>query len=83
MKEKKMLPIRCFSCNKILGHFSDDFENGTINKEFLKKHGISRYCCQKILLTSVDIHKHLFSTVDLPFCKQKPYTETTRILTAR
>ena len=40
-RKKKMLPIRCFSCNKILAHFSDDFENGNINQEFLKKHEIS------------------------------------------
>ena len=78
-----MLPIRCFSCNKVLGHYSDAFEKGIINKDFLKNHHINRYCCQKILLTSVDIHKEAFCNLSLEFCKRKLYTETEKILIAR
>lgn len=80
---KKMLPIRCFTCNRILGQYSDDFENGNITKSFLQEHGIQRYCCQKILLTSVDIHDKLLIDRTLPFCHVKSYLEVKKIVIAR
>jgi DNA-directed RNA polymerase subunit N (RpoN/RPB10) len=78
-----MLPIRCFSCNKILGQYSDAFDEQKINKAFLKKNNIERYCCQKILLTTVDIHSEAFSKVNLNFCKRKVHTEIKKIIIAR
>mgnify|MGYP000055143899 FL=1 len=78
-----MLPVRCFTCNRILGHYSDAFETGAINKSFLQQQKIHRYCCQKILLTSVDIHEHLLTERTLPFSKIKPYLELKKIVIAR
>jgi len=57
-----MLPIRCFSCNKIIGCYNSIFENylKTNNNYqfFFEKYNISRYCCRKIFLTHVDIYQY-------------------------
>ena len=78
-----MLHVRCFTCNRILGQYSDAFEAGDISKSFLQQHNIHRYCCQKILLTSVDIHEHLLTERTLPFSQIKSYLELKKIVIAR
>lgn len=78
-----MLPIRCFTCNKVLGHFSDYIENNKIDVEFFKKFDIKRYCCKKVLLTSVDVHKELYVQRDESFCSIKKYSEIDKIVIAR
>jgi len=74
-----MYPIRCFTCNKVLGHFS----GYTINDEFFKENNIKRYCCKKILISSVDIHKHLYGERNKTFYNIKKYSEVEKILLAR
>lgn len=74
-----MYPIRCFTCNKVLGHFS----GCTINNDFFKENNIKRYCCKKILISSVDIHKHLYGERNKSFYNIKKYTEVEKILLAR
>jgi DNA-directed RNA polymerase subunit N (RpoN/RPB10) len=78
-----MLPIRCFTCNKVLGHYSDYVERNKIDVNFFKKNHIERYCCKKILLTSVDIHKELYTPRDESFCKIKKNSEIKKIIIAR
>lgn len=63
-----MLPIRCFSCNKILGRYQTSFEFFK-NKysfmkecdipyeEYFKEYDIERYCCRKIFLTYICHHE--------------------------
>lgn len=56
-----MLPIRCFSCNKVLGRYNEIYEKyKKMNKlnEFFEKYDIKRYCCRKIFLTHIDIYKY-------------------------
>lgn len=51
-----MLPVRCFTCNKILGQYF--FEKNSILKspeQFFNENDINRYCCRKIILNHVDI----------------------------
>lgn len=74
-----MYPIRCFTCNKVLGHFS----SSTINDDFFKENNIKRYCCKKILICSVDIHKHLYGERNKTFYNIKKYSEVEKILLAR
>ena len=74
-----MYPIRCFTCNKVLGHFS----GSTINNDFFKENNIKRYCCKKILISSVDIHKHLYGERNKTFYNIKKYSEVEKILLAR
>lgn len=78
-----ILPIRCFTCNKILGHFSDSIQEEKVNEDFFLRKNIKRYCCKKILISSVDIHKHLYGERNNTFYKMKKYSEVEKILVAR
>jgi len=51
-----MLPIRCFTCNSLVGHFWNDYETRKCDaREFLDQHNIRRLCCRRMLLTHVPI----------------------------
>lgn len=56
-----MIPIRCFSCNKVVSRYYLEFleyknENKDLEKFFEDK-DIEKYCCRRMLLTQVDTHK--------------------------
>jgi DNA-directed RNA polymerase subunit N len=58
--EKKMIiPVRCFSCGKVIGDKWEDFsrhiEIGETPSEVLNDLGITRYCCRRMLLSHVEI----------------------------
>ena len=58
-----LLPIRCFTCGKVIGHLwkelkekvkgDDDFQ------KFFEEKGIRRYCCRQVLMTSLDLEEDL------------------------
>ena len=54
-----IIPIRCFTCNKVIGDkwekYQENIKNGIEEKLIFKKLGIKRYCCKNILLSHVDI----------------------------
>lgn len=51
-----MIPVRCFTCNKILGHYFFDQKSISNNPEqFFNENNINRYCCRKIIINQVDI----------------------------
>ena len=57
-----MLPVRCFTCNKILGRYDlvlQDFHSRYPGPDkpwrfFFDEMNITRYCCRKILVTHID-----------------------------
>ena len=55
------LPIRCFTCNKVIGQYETEYVS-IMNDEnqihdFFKKHGITRFCCKRMFMTTCyDIH---------------------------
>jgi len=54
-----IIPIRCFSCGKPLGHLWEEFnqkakKDGSA-KKFLDDAGVDRYCCRATLLGHVDL----------------------------
>lgn len=57
-----MLPIRCFTCNKILGRYNaahqKHVESGQDWTLFFDKFKITRYCCQKIFMTHIDVYEY-------------------------
>lgn len=62
-----MLPIRCFTCNKVLGNYNEVFDlfkkkhpepSEKDYKKFFTDMVIRRYCCRKIFLTHVDIYEN-------------------------
>ena len=56
-----MIPVRCFSCNKVISRYYLDFlkhkgEGKDIEEYFIEKK-LDRYCCRRMLLTQVDTYK--------------------------
>ena len=54
-----MIPIRCFSCNKPIGHlwekYVEEVKKGKKPKDVLDKLGLKKYCCRQIFLGHVDL----------------------------
>lgn len=54
-----MIPIRCFSCGKPLGHLWEQYkqaiDNGENPGKVMDKFGLKRYCCRSVLLGQVDL----------------------------
>lgn len=60
-----LLPIRCFTCNKVLGNKSLELERyreeGRDKTErgycdFFEEQRIERYCCKKVIMSTLDIY---------------------------
>ena len=52
-----IIPVRCFSCGKPLGHLWEEFKKRSHNedsKELMDELGLDRYCCRSIFLGQVD-----------------------------
>jgi DNA-directed RNA polymerase subunit N (RpoN/RPB10) len=75
-----LYPIRCYTCNKILGQFHS-IENWTQDK--FKTHDIHRYCCKKILLHHVDVYQHNSNFKGTDTIKNKSHLEVTRMVIPR
>ncbi|MBS3052516.1 MAG: DNA-directed RNA polymerase subunit N [Candidatus Aenigmarchaeota archaeon] len=58
-----MIPVRCFSCGKVVAHFWEDFQRrintGESGEKILNDFGLQRYCCRGILLSHVDLLKKI------------------------
>ena len=56
---KILIPIRCFSCAKPIGHLGEDFKekaaNGEERKKVLVELKVERYCCRAMFLGQVDL----------------------------
>ena len=54
-----LVPVRCFSCNKIIGSHYEEFterrEKGEDPSEVMDDLGIERYCCRKIYVSHIDL----------------------------
>jgi len=53
------IPVRCFSCGKVIGdkweEFEERVEDGEDKKEVLDDLGLEKYCCRTVFLTNVDM----------------------------
>jgi len=58
-----IIPVRCFSCGKPVGHLFEDFkkrtEAGQDMKKVLDDLGLKRYCCRQLFLGHVDLSKEI------------------------
>ncbi len=59
-----IVPVRCFSCGKVIGDKWEDFqerteENNEDAKAVLDDLGLDRYCCRTVFLTHVDVEKDI------------------------
>jgi len=54
-----IMPIRCFTCGKVVAdkweEFSNRVRNGETPKKVLDELGISRYCCRRMFISHVDV----------------------------
>ena len=54
-----IVPVRCFSCGKVVGdkweEFNSRVEAGEIPSDVLDNLGVNRYCCRRMLLSHVEI----------------------------
>jgi len=60
-----IIPIRCFTCGKVIGNKWEMYlallENDETEAEALDKLGMKRYCCRRMLLTHVDLIQKLLN----------------------
>jgi len=58
-----IIPVRCFSCGKVVGHLYEDFkkrvEGGEDPKKVFDDLGMDRYCCRSLFLGHVDLIKKI------------------------
>ena len=54
-----IFPIRCFTCNKVIGDKWQEYENklkkGEEIKNVLDNMGIKRYCCRRMFMGHVEL----------------------------
>jgi DNA-directed RNA polymerase subunit N (RpoN/RPB10) len=54
-----IFPIRCFTCNKVIGGKWQEYQNslnkGETAKNVLDKMGMKRYCCRRMFLGHVEL----------------------------
>jgi DNA-directed RNA polymerase subunit N len=54
-----IIPIRCFSCSKPIGHLYEEYqeriEKGEAAKKILDNLGLERYCCRGVFLGQVNL----------------------------
>lgn len=53
-----LIPVRCFSCGKPIGHLWEEYrekiEKGESPEKVLDKLGLERYCCRRMFLSHKD-----------------------------
>jgi DNA-directed RNA polymerase subunit N len=53
-----LVPVRCFTCGNLIADKFEEYNNGVRTGEepakILDSMGITRYCCRRMLLTSVE-----------------------------
>jgi len=53
-----LVPVRCFSCGKVIGHLWEDYQKkiakGEKPDKVLDSLGLDRYCCRRMLLSHRD-----------------------------
>ena len=58
-----IIPVRCFSCGKVVGHLWEEFNKrvdaGEEKKKVLDDLGLKRYCCRQLFLGHVDLLKEV------------------------
>ncbi len=54
-----IIPVRCFTCGKLIADKWEDFtrrvETGEDAKKVLDSLGVTRYCCRRMILSHVEI----------------------------
>ena len=55
---RMLIPVRCFTCGNLIADKYEDYQNkvksGEEPEKVLDSLGIERYCCRRMLLTTVE-----------------------------
>jgi len=58
-----IIPVRCFTCGKVVGHLYTEFkrriEAGEDAEKVLNELGLKRYCCRQLFLGHIDLLKEI------------------------
>lgn len=57
-----LIPVRCFSCNKVIGHLEDAYKKMSENigcQKTFEKLGINRICCKRMLVSYSDLTNNM------------------------
>lgn len=58
-----IVPVRCFSCGKVVGHLWEDYnkriETGEDSEKVLNDLGLKRYCCRQLFIGHIDLLKEV------------------------
>ncbi len=56
-----IIPVRCFSCGKPIGHLWEDYnerlKKGEDRKKIMDELGMDRYCCRATFIGHIDLAK--------------------------
>lgn len=56
---KKMIPVRCFTCGKVVGDKFEDFERrvaaGEDPGQVLDELDLDKYCCRRMIISHCDL----------------------------
>jgi DNA-directed RNA polymerase subunit N len=59
MVDKMIIPIRCFTCGKVIASYYEQYvqqmESGEEPKKILDDLGLKRYCCRRMLVSHIDL----------------------------
>jgi len=59
-----MIPVRCFTCGKVISHVYEEYkrryEEGEEIEKILDDINLDRYCCRRMLLT----HKEIINDIN-------------------
>jgi DNA-directed RNA polymerase subunit N len=54
-----MIPIRCYTCGKVIAQYQEPFleglKAGKEAKDLLDEFELKRYCCRRMLITHVEL----------------------------
>ncbi|MDH5815620.1 MAG: DNA-directed RNA polymerase subunit N [Candidatus Nezhaarchaeales archaeon] len=54
-----IIPVRCFTCGKPIGHLYEEFkrriDKGEDPRKVLDDLNVKRYCCRRMLISHVDL----------------------------
>ncbi|KAK6520235.1 DNA-directed RNA polymerase II subunit L [Arthrobotrys conoides] len=58
-----IIPVRCFSCGKVVGDLWEPYmrllEEGVNEGDAMDQLGCKRYCCRRMIMTHVDLIEKL------------------------
>ncbi|MEM0480963.1 MAG: DNA-directed RNA polymerase subunit N [Candidatus Aenigmatarchaeota archaeon] len=57
-----IVPVRCFTCGKVIGHLWEEYEKRVKNEhpaKVLDDLGLKKYCCRQIFLTHRELIKEI------------------------